>query len=165
MAPKSPPPPEIRRCSFCSRDESDVLRLIAGPEGVSICNECVDLCRDILEGDGQWSAVGQPTPSQPPLSPQEIYTRLDEYVVSQDHAKRVLSVAVYNHYKRIAHRGRTDVELEKANILHIFHDRLAPDNPLSISRVKLNLETRGPDHSHEVLEKLRRAGYEVKRIL
>jgi ATP-dependent Clp protease ATP-binding subunit ClpX len=117
MAPKSSPPPEIRRCSFCSRDESDVLRLIAGPEGVSICNECVDLCRDILEGDGQWSAVGQPTPSQPPLAPQEIYTRLDEYVVSQEHAKRVLSVAVYNHYKRIAHRGRTDVELEKANIL------------------------------------------------
>ena len=58
-----------------------------------------------------------PLSAKPPLSPQELYARLDEYVVSQDRAKRVLSVAVYNHYKRIAHRGRTDVELEKTNIL------------------------------------------------
>jgi ATP-dependent Clp protease ATP-binding subunit ClpX len=117
MAPKSTPPTGTRRCSFCSRDESEVQRLIAGPEGVSICNECVDLCRDILEGEGQWSAASTAPPGHPPISPQEIYNRLDEYVVGQDHAKRVLSVAVYNHYKRIAHRGRTDVELEKANIL------------------------------------------------
>ena len=57
------------------------------------------------------------------------------------------------------------IAAEKANILHIFHDRLAPDNPVTISRVKLNLETRGPDHSHEVLESLKDAGYEVKRLL
>jgi ATP-dependent Clp protease ATP-binding subunit ClpX len=92
-------------------------RLIAGPEGVFICNECVDLCQDILEGESPWSAPGVPPSGRPPLSPQEIYAQLDEYVVGQENAKRVLSVAVYNHYKRIAHRGRTDVELEKTNIL------------------------------------------------
>jgi ATP-dependent Clp protease ATP-binding subunit ClpX len=117
MSRKRPITPDTRRCSFCARNESEVQRLIAGPEGVFICNECVDLCRDILDGEGPWAAATPAPATKPPLSPQEIYTRLDEYVVSQDHAKRVLSVAVYNHYKRIAHRGRKDVELEKANIL------------------------------------------------
>jgi ATP-dependent Clp protease ATP-binding subunit ClpX len=117
MADEKPASPEIRRCSFCNRDDTQIRRLIAGPEGVFICNECVDLCRDILEGEGTWSSSGAAPSGRPSLSPQEIYTRLDEYVVGQDHAKRVLSVAVYNHYKRIGHRGRSDVELEKANIL------------------------------------------------
>lgn len=117
MADEKPASPEARRCSFCNRDDTQIRRLIAGPEGVFICNECVDLCRDILEGEGSWSAGGAAPSGRPSLSPQEIYKRLDEYVVGQDHAKRVLSVAVYNHYKRIGHRGRSDVELEKANIL------------------------------------------------
>jgi ATP-dependent Clp protease ATP-binding subunit ClpX len=106
-----------RRCSFCSRDEAEIQRLIAGPEGVFICNECVDLCRDIIDGEGPWSASGPRAGARPPLSPHEIYAQLEEYVVGQEHAKRVLSVAVYNHYKRIAHVDRTDVELEKTNIL------------------------------------------------
>ena len=87
-------------------------------DGVFICNECVDLCGDILYGDtGRASAIGLTPVGKPSLSPQQIRARLDEYVVGQEHAKRVLSVAVYNHYKRIASRPRGDVELEKSNIL------------------------------------------------
>jgi ATP-dependent Clp protease ATP-binding subunit ClpX len=120
MARKEPSPPELRRCSFCNRSEADVQRLIAGPEGVFICNECVDLCRDILDGESPRAPyAGLTSSGRPSLPPQEIYARLDEYVVGQDHAKRVLSVAVYNHYKRIANRGSSNIELEKSNILLI----------------------------------------------
>ncbi len=111
------PSEETRRCSFCNRDESAIHRLIAGPEGVFICNECVDLCRDILDGESARPPGGLTASGKPALSPQDIFNHLEEYVVSQEHAKRVLSVAVYNHYKRIANRGYADVELEKANIL------------------------------------------------
>jgi ATP-dependent Clp protease ATP-binding subunit ClpX len=111
---------ESKRCSFCNRNEGDIQRLIAGPEGVFICNECVDLCRDILEGEApRASYAGLTSSGKPSLSPQEIYAKLDEYVVGQEHAKRVLSVAVYNHYKRISNRGTSNVELEKSNILLI----------------------------------------------
>jgi len=107
-----------RHCSFCSRPEDEVQRLISGPDGVYICNECVDLCGDILHGDtGRGSAVGLTRVGKASLSPQQIRSRLDEYVVGQDHAKRVLSVAIYNHYKRIGSRKRGDIELEKSNIL------------------------------------------------
>jgi ATP-dependent Clp protease ATP-binding subunit ClpX len=116
---QEPPESEPRRCSFCNRDEDAIHRLIAGPEGVFICNECVDLCRDILDGETSRSPGGLSASGKPSLSPQEIFDHLEEYVVSQEHAKRVLSVAVYNHYKRIANRGYADVELEKANILLI----------------------------------------------
>jgi ATP-dependent Clp protease ATP-binding subunit ClpX len=117
MSSQPPASQEQRRCSFCSRDEDAVHRLIAGPEGVFICNECVDLCQDILEGERPSGRGLTPTSERPTLSPQEIYASLDEYVVGQEKAKRVLSVAVYNHYKRIANRGRGQVELEKTNIL------------------------------------------------
>jgi len=118
MPPRKPAAPEGRRCSFCGRSESQVRRLITGPEGAYICNECVDLCRDILAGEEpRAEAVGLTSVGRPSLSPQEIYAKLEEYVVGQDYAKRVLSVAVYNHYKRIANRGAGDVELEKSNIL------------------------------------------------
>ena len=107
-----------RRCSFCNRPEDEVQRLISGPDAVYICNECVDLCGDILHGDtGRASAVGLTSVGKPSLAPQQLRARLDEYVIGQDHAKRVLSVAVYNHYKRIASRSRGDIELEKSNIL------------------------------------------------
>jgi ATP-dependent Clp protease ATP-binding subunit ClpX len=118
MAGKTSNPGEMRICSFCNREESEIQRLIAGPEGVYICNECVDLCRDILDG-----GVSRHRPldgiqlPQKSLSPHEIYSRLEEYVVGQERAKRVLSVAVYNHYKRIASRDDSKVELEKSNIL------------------------------------------------
>jgi len=114
---QEPPSEEGRRCSFCNRDEDTIRRLIAGPEGVFICNECVDLCADILDGEGARPSAGLTSSGKPALSPQEIFENLEEYVISQEQAKRVLSVAVYNHYKRIANRGHTEVELEKANIL------------------------------------------------
>jgi ATP-dependent Clp protease ATP-binding subunit ClpX len=118
MTRREPTSPDERRCSFCSRGDSEVQRLIAGPEGVFICNECVELCRDILEGEGpRPGQVALTAYGRPSLAPQQIYAKLEEYVVGQEDAKRVLSVAVYNHYKRIANRGVADVELDKSNIL------------------------------------------------
>jgi ATP-dependent Clp protease ATP-binding subunit ClpX len=114
------PPTGNQRCSFCRRAHDEVNRLIAGPEGVFICDECVDLCREILEEE----AVAYKPPTEFKveriLSPKEILEHLDQYVVGQERAKRVLSVAVYNHYKRINSGGVVDdVELEKSNILLI----------------------------------------------
>ncbi len=111
---------ELKRCSFCKRKEADVVRLIAGQPGVAICNECIDLCYEMLQGEDK-GVLFEDLPTfgpQPSLPPKEIFARLDEYVVGQEQAKRVLSVAVYNHYKRIAHRPRPgDPDLEKSNIL------------------------------------------------
>jgi len=105
-------------CSFCSRSSEQVNRLIAGPESVFICDECVDLCREILEAETA-SAKGE-TLSIQSLPPKEIYKRLNQYVVGQDRAKKVLSVAVYNHYKRTQSDATPDdIELGKSNILLI----------------------------------------------
>ncbi len=104
-------------CSFCGKNQDQVKRLIAGPGAVYICDECVELCREIIDeeaaGPAKTKVSGQRTPP-----PKQIYDQLSEYVVGQDQAKKVLSVAVYNHYKRInAGTQTTDVELEKSNIL------------------------------------------------
>ncbi len=109
-------------CSFCGKNQDQVKRLIAGPGAVYICDECVDLCRDIIAEEASSSTVpgaaGDVAAGAKPLSPQEIYQRLDEYVVGQDDSKKVLSVAVYNHYKRVnTEIEPDDVELEKSNIL------------------------------------------------
>ncbi|MFP6715916.1 MAG: ATP-dependent Clp protease ATP-binding subunit ClpX [Alphaproteobacteria bacterium] len=101
-------------CSFCGKSQHEVRKLIAGPT-VFICDECVELCMEIIREEHKNSLVksgdGVPTPT-------EIWTVLNDYVIGQDHAKRVLSVAVHNHYKRIAHSGKSnDVELAKSNIL------------------------------------------------
>jgi ATP-dependent Clp protease ATP-binding subunit ClpX len=110
---------EERYCSFCRRGENEVNRLIAGPESVYICDECVYLCNEILAEEAPASPEEAFFLETIP-SPREIYDRLNEYVVGQDDAKRVLSVAVYNHYKRINAGAKTDdVELEKSNILLI----------------------------------------------
>ncbi|MBI1878705.1 MAG: ATP-dependent Clp protease ATP-binding subunit ClpX [Chloroflexi bacterium] len=114
---------DIQVCSFCKRTQDEVNRLIAGPDQVFICDECVDLCRDILEEDTP-SAQATQFPPDRILSPKEIYEQLNEWVVGQDRAKKVLSVAVYNHYKRInrhaqAGKKEVDVELQKSNILLI----------------------------------------------
>lgn len=107
------------RCSFCGKTQGQVDKLIAGP-GVFICDECVELCQDIIDGDEiaqeksrkhtKEEAVNLPTP-------QELKHRLDEYVIGQDDAKVALSVAVYNHYKRIYFGNTSDVELQKSNVL------------------------------------------------
>ena len=103
-------------CSFCGKGQDEVQRLIAGPE-VYICNECIALCDDILKNDNRKEDLDS---SDIPL-PQEIKAALDDYVVGQDDAKKILSVAVYNHYKRIKYHARVkdDVELDKSNILLI----------------------------------------------
>ncbi|MGH6736264.1 MAG: ATP-dependent Clp protease ATP-binding subunit ClpX [Methyloceanibacter sp.] len=103
-------------CSFCGKSQHEVRKLIAGPT-VFICDECVELCMDIIREENKSSLVksrdGVPTPM-------EICAVLDDYVIGQDYAKRVLSVAVHNHYKRLAHSGKnSDVELAKSNILLI----------------------------------------------
>ncbi len=104
-------------CSFCNREQDEVNRLIAGPNSVYICDECVDLCKEILEEEEAPLTRAQPMPSRL-LPPKEIYRRLNQYVIGQERAKKVLSVAVYNHYKRIsAGKVGDDVELQKSNIL------------------------------------------------
>jgi len=114
------------RCSFCGKLQSQVERLIAGPN-VYICNECVELCNDIISEEEPFGAAGGAVRKkraggpggavQPPL-PAEMKKVLDEYVIGQERAKRALSVAVYNHYKRISRKQtREDVELQKSNIL------------------------------------------------
>ena len=102
-------------CSFCGKSQHEVRKLIAGPT-VFICDECVELCMDIIreetKASGMKAADGVPTPK-------EICEVLDDYVIGQMHAKRVLSVAVHNHYKRLNHAGKGDIELAKSNILLI----------------------------------------------
>jgi ATP-dependent Clp protease ATP-binding subunit ClpX len=111
---------EPERCSFCQRPREEVGRLIVGPPGVFICDECVGVCQHILETEGISYRTGGALYGHESLSPKAIYDRLNEYVVGQDYAKRVLSVAVYNHFKRInAGLDLGDIELEKSNILLI----------------------------------------------
>ena len=100
-------------CSFCGKVQDDVKKLIAGPS-VYICNECVDLCNDIIEEEikGDEDVTLEELPS-----PREIFNQLDEYVIGQDKAKKVLSVAVYNHYKRLKKNTKNSVELQKSNVL------------------------------------------------
>jgi ATP-dependent Clp protease ATP-binding subunit ClpX len=108
--------PHPIRCSFCGRGQDEVARLVSGPS-VYICSECVKLCNDILEGEIERD---QPQTSGSLPKPAEIKRILDDYVVGQDRAKKTLSVAVYNHYKRIySQSSTTEVELEKSNILLI----------------------------------------------
>ena len=109
------------RCSFCGKSQEAVQRLIAGP-GVYICDECVDLCLQIIEGitpeDIEKAAKDSKKESNYVLpKPMEIKEKLDEYVIGQEEAKKVLSVAVYNHYKRVYKKSDTDVEIGKSNVL------------------------------------------------
>ena len=102
------------RCSFCGKSKDSVRKFISGPS-VYICNECVALCNEILAEDEDRT---HPESVLPSLTPREIKETLDQYVIGQEEAKKALSVAVYNHYKRVNHKGiLDDVEVEKANIL------------------------------------------------
>ncbi|MEA3077543.1 MAG: ATP-dependent Clp protease ATP-binding subunit ClpX [Actinomycetota bacterium] len=105
---------DLVKCSFCGKSQKQVKKLIAGP-GVYICDECIDLCNDIIEEElsGESEVRFDELPK-----PREIYTFLNDYVIGQDRAKKILSVAVYNHYKRVqAGANEADVELSKSNIL------------------------------------------------
>ena len=125
------------RCSFCGRSQNEVEQLLIGP-GVNICNECIDMCHNMLYKDGenppppragasrrQQAQPGaaqsrydtDPLASVNILTPAEIKAGLDQYVIGQDDAKRVLAVSVYNHYKRILSGQQTGVELQKSNVL------------------------------------------------
>jgi ATP-dependent Clp protease ATP-binding subunit ClpX len=124
-------------CSFCGKSRHQVKTLISGPPGINVCNECIEICNTILfeEGRKQSSAVGGLPPeagvsaegstldADKLRTPSEIKAHLDGYVIGQDHAKRVLAVAVYNHYKRLLHLEKDDagdeVEMEKSNVLLI----------------------------------------------
>ncbi len=106
------------RCSFCGKSQQQVRKLIAGPNGAYICDECIDICSEIIEEEFE-----EDIPEDKEalninlLKPEELKTFLDEYVIGQDEAKKVLSVAVYNHYKRIMADTNIDVELQKSNVL------------------------------------------------
>jgi ATP-dependent Clp protease ATP-binding subunit ClpX len=108
-------------CSFCGRSADQVERLINGPPGVSICNECVDVCATLLRDNQRSKRAGEQPKLGKQLTPSEIKAHLDQYIIGQEQAKRTIAVAVYNHYKRIRSNlgsgGSNTVELEKSNIL------------------------------------------------
>ncbi len=108
------------RCSFCGKSQDQVRKLIAGPNGAYICDECVDICAEIIEEELENEDVADEGTGMEQinlLKPEEMKAFLDDYVIGQDQAKKVLSVAVYNHYKRIMAGGDLGVELQKSNIL------------------------------------------------
>lgn len=119
MAGKGNDNTPILRCSFCGKTDKQVHKLIAGPNGVYICDECVDLCDEILAEEEYDYEETEQEDEINLLKPKEIKSFLDEYVVGQEEAKRALSVAVYNHYKRIKSGKDMDVELQKSNILMV----------------------------------------------
>ena len=108
-----------QQCSFCGKEKENSRRMISGPDGVCICDECVEICKSMVD---EWDGEDEPQKEVPLKKPAEIKAELDKYIVGQDKAKRVLSVAVYNHYKRInatAKLKKDDdgVEIEKSNVL------------------------------------------------
>ena len=108
-----------QHCSFCGKPKEETHRLITGPDGACICDECVEICKSMVE---EWENEKQDSPEIPLKKPAEIKAELDKYIVGQDKAKRVLSVAVYNHYKRInatvkQKKNDDEVEIEKSNVL------------------------------------------------
>src|SRR5512145_1332423 len=118
MSDKKGSSEKLLYCSFCGKSQHEVKKLIAGPS-VFICDECIDLCNDIIRDETTADTASSGTRSDLP-TPHEIGSILDQYVIGQDKAKRILSVAVYNHYKRLKHMGsKDDVELAKSNILLI----------------------------------------------
>jgi ATP-dependent Clp protease ATP-binding subunit ClpX len=160
-------------CSFCGKSQKEVKKLIAGPT-VYICDECIELCNDIIAEE-----YGQDESGQAPtrvLKPKELKAALDEYVIGQDAAKKILSVAVHNHYRRIESSGISDVELQKANILllgptgsgkTLLAQTLAKilDVPFTIADATTLTEAGyvGEDVENIVLNLLQAANYDVER--
>ena len=110
---------EVIRCSFCNKTQAQVGKMIAGPNGVYICDQCVDVCAEIIEEEMGYQGHDSEFEDINLLKPEEIKEFLDEYVIGQDAAKKVLAVSVYNHYKRIMSQRDLGVELQKRNILMI----------------------------------------------
>ena len=110
---------EVIRCSFCNKTQAQVGKMIAGPNGVYICDQCVDVCAEIIEEEMGYQGHDSGFEDINLLKPEEIKEFLDEYVIGQDAAKKVLAVSVYNHYKRIMSQRDLGVELQKSNILMI----------------------------------------------
>ena len=109
---------KVDHCSFCGRSSTQVERLIAGPPSIFICNECVDVCATLLRDHHKRKGSGEHPRLGKILTPGQIKAHLDEYIIGQDRTKRTISVAVYNHYKRLRHRQEgKEIELEKSNIL------------------------------------------------
>ena len=111
-------------CSFCRKSYRDVGPLVEGPGDVYICGECIELCQSILEQERRRRGTSKPLFNKIP-SPRELVDHLDQYVIGQDQAKKVLAVAVHSHYKRLMHGAEArEVEIDKSNILLIGPDRL-----------------------------------------
>ncbi len=160
-------------CSFCGKSQKEVKKLIAGPT-VYICDECIELCNDIIAEEYGQEEAG--APPQRILKPKEVKAKLDEYVIGQDSAKKVLSVAVHNHYRRIESENISDVELQKANILllgptgsgkTLLAQTLAKilDVPFTIADATTLTEAGyvGEDVENIVLNLLQAADYDVER--
>ena len=107
------------RCSFCGKTQDEVGKLVSGPGGVCICDNCIELCLEIIEDGGGFKQVrkNRAQTDKPLPKPHDIKKLLDEYVVGQDDAKVALSVAVYNHYKRIYYGAKSDVDIQKSNVI------------------------------------------------
>jgi ATP-dependent Clp protease ATP-binding subunit ClpX len=164
---------DVLRCSFCGKSQDEVKRLIAGPTAY-ICDECIDLCNDIILEEG---AADQSKARRHLLTPKELNNKLDEYIIGQTKAKKILSVAVYNHYKRIeANAGRSEIELQKSNVLLIgptgsgktlLAQTLARilDVPFTIADATTLTEAGyvGEDVENIILRLLQAADYDVER--
>lgn len=108
---------ELVRCSFCGKTQAQVQKIIAGPNGIFICDECVEVCAEIIDEELELDVIQSGNEEINLLKPEEMKAFLDDYVIGQDEAKKVLSVAVYNHYKRIMAGKNLGVDLQKSNIL------------------------------------------------